>query len=174
MAWAAPRMLQKGGTAALPGGIIPAQYWSDARRFSRAHEIFDEIVGFTFGHELGHHWLGHTGCANGQPAGNGPSPARIGQLFIQILPGLNQPNEAAADTVGVTNLLDAGRARRAVAYGWTEAGGLMLLDFFGRIDRAAGVTPLSPVGFIRTHPNSAIRIPIVQTAASTWRLQHPG
>ena len=175
LAWVAPRLVsQAGTTAALPGGIIPAQYWGDARRWSRAHEIFDETVAFTFGHELGHHYLGHTGCANGQAASNGPSPARIGQLLIQILPGLNQPNEVAADTVGTINTLDAGLARRATGYQWSERGALMLLDFFARLDRASGVTPLNPIGFLRTHPNSAIRIPIVQATAQTWHFQHPG
>lgn len=177
MAWVAPRMVQKGGgSPGLPGGIIPNQYWNDATRFSRAHELFDEIVAFTFGHELGHHYLGHTGCANGQAAaaGGGPTPAQVGQLFTRVLPGLNQPNEAAADVAGALNTLDTGRARQAVGYRWTEAGGLMLLDFFGRLERAAGISPLNPIGFLRSHPNPALRIPIVQTAAQTWRFQHPG
>lgn len=176
MAYVAPRMVQKGGGGpALPAGIIPVQYWADGNRFSRAHEIYDEIVAFTFGHELGHHYLGHTGCANGQsPSGGGPTPAQVGQLFTRILPGLNQPNEAAADVAGALNTLDTGRARQAVGFRWTEAGGLTLLDFFGRLERAAGISPLNPIGFLRTHPNPALRIPIVQTAAQTWRFQHPG
>jgi hypothetical protein len=176
MAYVAPRLVQKGGGGpALPGGIIPAQYWNDPVRFSRAHEIFDETVAFTFGHECGHHYLGHTGCANGQTPSAGPSPAQVGQLFTRVLPGLNQPNEAAADVAGVLNTLDTGRARMAAGYyRWIEAGGLMLLDFFGRLDRAAGISPLNPIGFLRSHPNSALRIPIVQGAASTWRMQHPG
>ena len=173
--YAAPRLVQKSGSPALVGGIIAPQYWSDARRFSRAHELFDEIVGFTFGHELAHHYLGHTGCANGQASGNGPNPAALGHLFIRVLPGLNQPNEALADINGTINVLDTGRARAgAAAYRWTEAGGLTLLDFFARLERAAGISPLNPIGFLRTHPNPALRIPIVQTTASTWRQQHPG
>ena len=177
-AYAAPRLVsgdKKNGSPALVGGIIPPQYWGDARRLSRAHEIFDEVVGFTFGHELSHHYLGHTGCANGQGGGSGPNPAQIGHLFIRILPGLNQPNEALADINGTINTLDTGRARaQSGLYRWTEAGGLTLLDFFARMERAAGISPLNPVGFLRTHPNPAIRIPVVQTTASTWRQQHPG
>ena len=172
--YVAPRLVQKGGSsAALPGGIVPNQYWADPARLSRAHEIFDEIIAFTFGHELGHHYLGHTGCANGQASG-GPNPAQIGQLFTRVLPGLNQPNEAAADVAGAINTLDAGRARASVGYRWTEAGGLTLLDFFGRLERAAGISPLNPIGFLQSHPNPALRIPIVQTTAATWRMQHPG
>jgi hypothetical protein len=173
--YAAPRLVQKAGSPALVAGIIAPQHWGDARRFSRAHEMFDEIVAFTFGHELAHHYLGHTGCANGQAQSNGPNPAQIGNLFIRILPGLNQPNEALADINGIVNTLDTGRARaQGGYYRWTEAGGLTLLDFFARMERAAGISPLNPIGFIRTHPNPALRIPTVQTTASTWRMQHPG
>jgi hypothetical protein len=173
MAYATPRALsQTPASPALVAGIIPAQYWSDARRFSRAHEIFDEVVAFTFGHELAHHYLGHTGCANGQPL---PALSQLGHVFTKIVPGFNQPNEAAADTFGSLNTLDTGRARRGAGYyAWSERGGLSLLDYFLRVERSAGMSPLSPVAFLRTHPSSAIRIPIVQTAANGWRVQHPG
>ena len=159
-------------SAALTLGIIPPQYWADPRRISRAHEIFDEIVAFTFGHELSHHYLGHTGCANGQPVGGGPAIAELGQLATSILPGLNQPNEVLADTNGCINTLDTGRARSAQAYRWTEEGGLFLLEFFARLEAASGQNPL--LGFLRTHPNPGLRIPIVQTVAASWRFRNPG
>jgi hypothetical protein len=162
-----------GGSAALRAGILTPMQAIDPRRLSRAHEIFDEIVGFTFGHELGHHYLGHTGCANGQPMSGGPNPAALGNLVVSILPGLNQPNEVAADGAGIVNLLDTGRAR-VPNYRWTEQGGLTLLDFFARLDRAAGISVWNPIGFLRTHPNPALRIPIAQTVARTWYYQHPG
>jgi hypothetical protein len=169
----APRLVSKeGGSAMLPVGGIPVQVWLDPRRISRAHEIFDEIVAFTFGHELSHHYLGHTGCANGPSAGPGPAIARIGQLAASVLPGLNQPNEMAADTSGCVNTLDAGLARSARSYRWTEEGGLWLLDFFARLERASGANPW--LGFLRTHPNPGLRIPVVQGVAATWRLQHAG
>src|SRR6185312_14730999 len=136
VAYAAPRLVSSStANAALPGGIIPAQVWSDPRRISRAHEMFDEIVAFTFGHELSHHYLGHTGCANGQLGGPGPSLARLGQLATAIVPGLNQPNEIAADTNGCQNTLAAGRARAGRGFAWNEEGGLWLLDFFSRLER---------------------------------------
>jgi hypothetical protein len=159
-------------SAALPPGIIPASVLLDPRRLSRAHELYDNIVAFTFGHELGHHYLGHTGCANGQAGGSGPNPAVLGQILTTILPGLNQPNEWAADSAGCVNTLDAGRARQP-NYRWTEDGGLMLLDYFSRLESASGISPLNPIGFLRTHPNPTFRIPLVQTVARTWYLQHP-
>jgi hypothetical protein len=166
------RLVSKdGGSAMLPAGIIPPQIWADPRRVSRAHEMFDEVVAFTFGHELSHHYLGHTGCANGQTGGS-VAIAQFGQLVTSVIPGLNQPNEVAADSSGCVNTLDTGRARASVGYRWTEAGGLWLLDFFARLDRASGANPW--LGFLRTHPNPGLRIPIVQGVAATWRMQHPG
>ena len=68
-------------------------------------------------------------------------------------------------------MLDAGRARSSVAYRWTEYGALWLLDFFERLSRASGTIPL--VSILLSHPDPALRIPLVQGAAASWRLQHP-
>ncbi len=162
--------------AGLPAGIVPTNLGPDPRRWSRAREIFQEVIAFTMGHELAHHYLGHTGCANGQPMGNAPSPERLGRLLTAI-PLFNQGAEAAADSAGAVNALDAGRARRP-QYQWHENGAVALLDYFARLERAAGgggpLSLLNPVAFLRTHPNPLARIPLVQTVAHTWRLQHPG
>ncbi len=175
MQWAAPRMVQQTPVSvALPPGMGAPQYGGDGRRGSGAPEIFDEILAFTFGHELAHHYLGHTGCANGQAQSGGPNPAALAHFATSIIPGLNQPNEAAADTAGCINTLDTGRARRATAYAWTENGGLMLLSFFSQMEVAAGISVLNPIGFLQTHPHPELRIPLVQTVAAAWRLQHPG
>jgi hypothetical protein len=162
----------KGGSPMLPAGVISPVQWADLRRISRAHEMFDEIVGFTFGHELSHHYLGHTGCAHGQPQGVPPAVSDLNRLVSSAIPLFNQPNEIAADSNGCINLLDTGRARASQAYRWNEEGSLWLLDFFARLDRAAGANPL--LGFLRTHPNPGLRIPIVQGVSATWHLQHPG
>ncbi len=168
----APAIVSKGGgSALLPAGVIPAAYWMDPRRLSRAHEIFDETVAFTFGHELSHHYLGHTGCAM-QQAGLLPQAlAQLGQLLTSGPATFNQPNEMLADNYGCRNTLDTGLARSGVAYRWTEGGGLWLLDFFEHLSRAAGASPL--VSILLSHPDPALRIPLVQAAASSWHLQHP-
>jgi hypothetical protein len=161
--------------AALPAGIIPTNLGPDPRRWSRAHELFDDVVAFTFGHELAHHYLGHTGCAKGQPMGAGPDPAKLGRL-ASVVPLFNQFGEAASDSSGCLNALDAGRARRP-QYEWSETGGVLLLDYFARLDRAAGgggpLSLLNPVQFLRTHPNPLARIPLVQTVARTWHQRNP-
>jgi hypothetical protein len=166
-------------SAALPPGILPFNVLADPRRLSRAHEWFDEIVAFTFGHELSHHWLGHTGCAFGAPNLMGAVPsalARWGNGWVQWA-------ETQADIEGTNDLLATGKARatatstHAPQYRWTEEGAYALLDFFLRLETAAG--PRSPVGklvvgFLNTHPPSQTRIPVVQTTTSLWRAQHPG
>jgi hypothetical protein len=160
-------------TAALPIGVIPANLALDVRRLSRAHEMFDDMVSFTFGHELSHHYLGHTGCANGQAAGLGPALEDLGRLFTSVAPPLNQFNEQAADTAGAWNAMDAGRAR-APNYRWSEAGALSLLDFFSRMESAMGLTPLNPRSYIQDHASANQRIGWVQAVAFTWHAQHPG
>jgi hypothetical protein len=161
--------------AGLPQGIIPTNLGGDLRRWSRAHEIFDEVLAFTFGHELAHHYLGHTGCAKGQGGGSGPDPTKLGRLATAV-PFFNQFAEAGADSAGSYNLLDAGRGRRP-QYEWSEAGGLTLLDYFARLERAAGqggpLSLLNPLAVLKTHPNPLTRIPLLQTVARTWHQQHP-
>ncbi len=87
----------------------------DARRISRAHEMFDEIAAFTFGHELAHHYWGHTGCANGQASGFGPALEQLGRIVTNLGTVFNQPNEIAADSAGCI-MID-------IAEGVAEVGG---------------------------------------------------
>src|SRR4029078_11098932 len=103
---------------ALRAGIIPSTLAAEPRRWSRPHEMFDEILAFTFGHELAHHYLGHTGCAKGQGGGAGPAPPRLARL-LTVVPLFTQAAEAAADSAGAYDALDAGRARRP-QYAWQE------------------------------------------------------
>jgi Zn-dependent protease with chaperone function len=169
----APRLVtQGGGSALLPLGIIPPLYLFDARRVSRAHELFDEIAAFTFGHELSHHYLGHTGCAMGQAGAFPQAVAQLGQFLTSGGGGFNQPNEILADNYGCRTTLDTGLARTPAAYRWTEVGALWLLDFFGRLSRASGATPF--LSILLSHPDPALRITLVQGAAASWHLQHPG
>ncbi len=161
--------------AGLPAGIIPANLGGDLRRWSRAHELFDEILAFTFGHELAHHYLGHTGCAKGQ-GGSGPDPTRLGRILSNVIPIFSQAAEASSDSAGCYNSLDAGRARRP-QYEWQEAGGVTLLDYFARLERAAGqggpLSLLNPTAVLRSHPNPLARIPLLQAVGRTWHQQHP-
>jgi hypothetical protein len=156
----------------LPAGVLPATAWTDPKRVSRAHEMFDEIVAFTFGHELAHHYRGHTGCAHGQPAGIPPAASDVRRLASAAIPLINHLNENEADQYGCFDVLATGRARAGRAYRWTEEGGLFLFDFFARLDAASGANPL--VGFLRTHPAPGLRIPQVQFWAATWHFQNPG
>ncbi|MBK8257066.1 MAG: M48 family metalloprotease [Polyangiaceae bacterium] len=147
------------------GFIDPAQN-VDGRKVQRQHQLFEEQVAFVLGHELGHHYLGHTGCATGTQSGSrGVSPADLARLASNVIPLANQPNELASDAAGTNNLLSAG-ARRT-GYKWTEGGALLTLDFFARLDQ---LTPMSVLfSFERTHPMPQLRRPLVQATANSWR-----
>jgi len=157
---------------ALPVNVVPLLLVTDARRVSRAHEMFDEIAAFTFGHELAHHYRGHTGCAHGQPSHVPPAVSDLRRMASSAIPLLNQLNENEADQWGCFDVLATGRARQATGLRWTEEGGLWLFDFFARLDGASGGA-FRP-DFLRTHPSPGLRIPLVQLDATTWRFQHPG
>ena len=158
----------KPGSPQLQTNVLPAQCVVDPRVLSHARELFDEIAAFTFGHELAHHYLGHTGCAiNDSPFTQGL--ATIEHLTQSVVPAMNQPNELAADTFGLSNVMDTGRARKP-HYEWTEKGGMLLLEFFAKLEGQSSTLSLS---FTKTHPSSAMREGWVRTAAATWRLLHP-
>jgi hypothetical protein len=147
-----------------PGFTDPSQDL-DPRKLARQRDLLDEQLAFVLGHELSHHHLGHTGCANGQGVSRGVSPADLGRLLSRVVPLFNQPNEIAADVSGVQNLLTAGSRRQG--YRWTEGGAVLTLQFFAALDR---LTPASVVfAFENTHPLPQVRLPIVQSTANTWR-----
>ncbi len=147
-----------------PGFIDPAQD-NDPRKINRQNELLDEQLAFVLGHELAHHHLGHTGCATGGGS-RGVGAGDFGRLLTRAVPGLNQQAEIASDVSGTNNLLAAGARRQGVK--WNEEGAMLSLQFFGALDR---LTPESILfAFESTHPPPALRQPIVQNAANTWRM----
>lgn len=149
-----------------PAGFYGPTEGLDPRKLARQRDIFDEEVAFVLGHELGHHYLGHTGCANGAKRG-GVDPAVIGRIATNIVPGFNQPNEISSDVGGTNNLLDAGKARAASGAQWSEGGALLVLNFFGTMQ--ALKPSVIATGFLRSHPPPQLRTPIVQDTANRWR-----
>ena len=158
------------------GGPVPdppANFYSpaeglDPRKLTRQRDVFDEMAGFVLGHELGHHYLGHTGCANGQVSG-AIDPARIGRIATTIVPAFNQANEVAADLNGTQNFLDVG-PRRPGRVPTTEMGGVMTLEFLGSLETTSATSIV--LGILRTHPHPRLRIPLIQTTAQNWRATH--
>jgi hypothetical protein len=153
--------LQPGQPVPLPPpGFFPGA--TDPRVVARQHQIFEEVVAFVLGHELGHHHLGHLPCTAGaDPLGAGEA-ARILSNQVALF---NQPNEIAADLAGTNNVLDAGRNRAAQGfYNWTENGGLLTMRFFAAFGQFNILT-----SFERSHPPAQLRTPIIQQAANTWR-----
>ncbi len=146
------------------GFVDPAQH-VDPRKVARQGVLFDEQLAFVLGHELAHHHLGHTGCAIGKGGSRGVHPSDLGRLLSRAAPIFNQPNEVSSDVAGVNNLLTAGSKRSGAK--WTEGGSLLVLTFFSGLDRLSAEAIL--FGFERSHPPPALRVPIVQQTAQTWR-----
>lgn len=154
-----------------PGLIEPAQH-HDYRKAVRQHQILEEQMAFVLGHELGHHYLGHTGCANGQSGRRKANSTDVFRRLQRVVPIFNQPNEDNADIAGINNLLTAGARRAGQAYRWSELGATLTLDFFSRVDKAPAQTSFEDRLFstvLSSHPNPAQRIPKVQAAAYEWR-----
>jgi hypothetical protein len=150
-----------------PAGFFTASEANDPRKLIRQRDIFDEMIAFVLGHELAHHYLGHTGCANGAVSG-GLDPAKLGRITSNVIPGFNQFNETAADTSGTRNLLDTGVVRsNAGGVALTEGGALLVLGFFASMQTLRPET--IALGFLRTHPPPQLRIPLVQSTAQQWR-----
>lgn len=143
----------------LSSSVYPAATLGEPLRTAREAQLFDEALAFALGHELAHHYLGHLPCTAtpGRPLGE------LGRALSSAVPVFNQPNEAGADISGVNNVLAAGRTT-----GWTESGGLLVLDFFSGVQSFSAADVL--FGFERSHPAPQLRRPLVQQAANVWRL----
>jgi hypothetical protein len=157
----------RGALSPLLPGYLAGPMALDPRKLARQRFLFDEQVAFVLGHELAHHYRGHTGCANGGGGGGGGQPGveDLVRVLSHAAPPFNQPLEAEADMYGVYTVMDAGRARQGGT--WTEEGATMTLEFFDRLT-GMGVEQVA-LAFLRTHPLPAIRRPIVQMAAQQWR-----
>jgi Peptidase family M48 len=145
----------------VPNGFADPRVDFDARKVTRQYQLLDEQLAFVMGHELGHHYLGHLPCTALAPL----SLAQLGAVLSDAVPGFNQPNEVAADMVGINNTLTMGSRRSD--YRLTEGGALLTMQFFAGLDQ---LTPNDILfGFERSHPPPQLRTPIIQQTAATWR-----
>jgi hypothetical protein len=142
-------------------GFFDAGIDNQPNKLVRQRQVLDEEIAFVLGHELAHHYLGHLPCTG---AGNLP-PAEMARVLSNAVPLFNQPNEIAADMSGLNDTLTTG-ARRA-GYHFTEGGALLTMQFFAGLDQFSPIDIL--FAFERDHPPPAVRIPIIQQTANTWR-----
>lgn len=150
----------------LPDGVVPANVALDPRKLARQRFLYDEQIGFILGHELAHHYRGHTGCANGAPASQQQGDLEdLTRAVSNLAPLFNQPLELEADTWGTVNVLDTG-SRRTTGR-WTEEGGVMSMNFFERLEGLSGESPV--LFFVHSHPRAYIRRPVMQLWAQQWR-----
>jgi hypothetical protein len=144
-----------------PAGFADPRFDLDPRKVTRQYQVLDEQLAFVMGHELGHHYLGHLPCT-------AVSPLTLGQmsgLLANAIPAFNQPNEVAADMVGINNTLTMGSRRPD--YHLTEGGALLTMQFFAGLDQLKPSDIL--FGFERDHPPPQLRTPIIQQTAAAWR-----
>jgi hypothetical protein len=146
-----------------PPGFFDARLTSDPNWVRREQELLDETLGFVIGHELGHHRLGHLPCTAA------PGVFGFGDVAREVsgaVPLFNQPNELAADVAGANNLLVVGARRQG--YHLTEAGGLLVMQFFASVDQMSPEDIL--FSFDRTHPPPQVRVPVIQQTANLYRI----
>lgn len=145
-----------------PSSFFAAAAQNDGRKVQRQHALFEEELAFVLAHELAHHHLGHLPCT-GKPGPLGSGD--LARVLSNQVPLFNQPNEAAADLAGTTNVLDAG-ARRSGAR-WSEEGALLVMRFFTGIGGSLANNLL--FAFQHSHPAPQLRVPLIQQSASYWR-----
>ena len=141
-----------------PGKVPPADhvYGADRRTLALARVLFVEELAYVLGHELGHHYLGHLGCVDG-----GGVVEEAVRVAAESVPIFSQVAELAADASGVANTLEVGRAT-----GWTEAGAVLVLQFF----RSQETWQEVAFAFAQTHPLLEVRLPTVTATADLWRM----
>jgi hypothetical protein len=145
----------------VPPGFADPRIDLDGRKITRQYQLLDEQIAFVMGHELGHHYLGHLPCT----AAGGITLSELGAVLSNAVPGFNQPNELAADMVGINNTLTLGARRQG--YHLTEGGAMLTMQFFAGLDQ---LTPGDIVfAFERSHPPPQVRTPVIQQTAATWR-----
>lgn len=153
--------------AAIPRGspgVHTAPHATHPHKLARQLHLFDQQVAFIIGHELAHHYLGHTSCVGGRSDAE-IQRDELARILSHTVPPFEQPREVEADMWGLTNVLEAGRSRTGGV--WTEEGGLLNLDFFRRLSDRGGAGLI--MVFLSTHPASFIRIPIVRSTAQQWQ-----
>jgi hypothetical protein len=136
---------------------------TDPHKLSRQRQLYDMQIAFIVGHELAHHYRGHTNCVAGRSDAE-VQRDELAQILAHTVPPFSQPREIEADMWGATNVLEVGRARQGDT--WTEEGALLNLDFFRRLTDHGGQELI--MAFLSTHPPSALRIPIVRSIAQQW------
>jgi hypothetical protein len=149
-----------------PAGFVDGAQHADPRKVARQHQLLEEQLAFVLGHELGHHHLGHTGCANGQARESGQvTVGDLGRIINHVIPVTNQYNEIDADGIGIDDVLAAGARRQG--YHWTENGALLTLYFFSQLQRLTLESAM--LSILNSHPNPALRVDPIKREAAHFR-----
>lgn len=152
------------GTVFLDETLLPPGSDYDDDMLERAHQIWDDAFAFTLGHELAHHYLGHTTCAVPRPWVNPLDKLRsTHNTVISILPSIAQWQESQADAFGTINMLDAGYA---------SSGATNLMTFFESFETHAGVSKVDSASMLKSHPRAEIRLGAIGDVVAKWQTRH--
>lgn len=141
-----------------------APHSTDPHKLARQVHLYDQQVAFIVGHELAHHYRGHTDCVSGRTDAERERDA-ISRRLAHTIPTFSQPREVEADMWGVVNVMESGRGRSGGV--WNQEGALLNMDFFRRLADRGGAELV--LAFLSTHPPALVRIPIVRSTAQQWR-----
>lgn len=158
--WMYAHQRAHGPLAEPPDGREDPRIRDDRSKLALQRLIFDEEVGWVIGHELAHHYLGHTRCA-----GDGGIVDGVRQLASSLVPAAKQPDELAADGAGIDLLLNTARRTNKP---YSERGALLVMTFFARTEP----TTFEDLVFLfaRTHPPSELRVPALRAVTAAWFL----
>ncbi len=136
----------------------------DPHKLARQVHLYDQQIAFIVGHELAHHYRGHTDCVSGRTDAERERGA-ISRRLAHTIPTFSQPREVEADMWGVVNVMESGRGRTGGV--WNQEGALLNMDFFRRLADQGGAELV--LAFLSTHPPALVRIPIVRSTAQQWQ-----
>jgi hypothetical protein len=158
--WMFSHQPERGPLVEPPDGREDPRIRDDKQKIALQHLIFDEEVGWVIGHELAHHYLGHTRCDQ-----DGGIVDGVRDLAIAIVPAAKQPDELAADAAGIDLVLNTARRTNQP---YSQRGALLVLDFFARTHptTAQDIVFL----FALTHPPTEIRLPALRAVTAAWFL----
>lgn len=156
-------MIRHGSVRGLAPGALSGPLATDPRKLARQRHLFDEEVAFILGHEMAHHYRGHTGCT---PSGSASAQEAedLQRSLAQAAPPLEQPFEIEADMWGMTSVLEAGHERAGGH--WSDEGALLSLDTFRHLGETTA--DALPLVFLSTHPPSLVRAPLVEQVQRSW------
>ena len=150
-----------------PGALDLTQIAQDPNKLKRQYQLYEEIMSFVLGHELGHHYQGHisTSCS-------GTKAGELNAFLSKYVPMVNQPLRStptawapSTSSISGENSRTTNRTKRAACCSSTFS--LQLRD-------TAGLTGAVVFSFMSTHPPPKSATRRSGAGQPPFTLLHPG